>query len=62
MSRPRKHATASARAAASRAEMLAKGWRPVQIWLSPEQMAALDGMGRDRSATIRRLIEGGGNG
>ena len=57
MSRPRKHATASARAAASRAEMLSRGWSPVQVWLSPEQMATLDSMGRDRSAAIRKLIE-----
>lgn len=56
MSRPRKHATATARAQSSRAEMLARGWRPVQVWLSSEQLAKL---GPDKSASIRNLIDGG---
>lgn len=54
MSRSRKHESHAARTAASRAEMIARGWRPVQVWLSPEQVAKL---GTDKSATIRRMID-----
>lgn len=54
MSRPRKHANATARAQSSRAEMLAKGWRPVQVWLSQEQIAKL---GADKSAAVRNWLD-----
>lgn len=54
MSRPRKHATATARAQSSRAEMLARGWQPVQVWLSPDQIAKL---GPNKSDMIRELID-----
>lgn len=56
MSRPRKHADAAARYKSSRAEMLASGWRPIQVWLSPTELAILTSLGPDRSAAIRQLL------
>lgn len=34
--------------------MLAKGWRPVQVWLSPEQIAKLVA---DKSASVRNWLD-----
>lgn len=34
--------------------MLAKDWRPVQIWLSPEQIAKL---GPDKSGAVRGWLD-----
>lgn len=34
--------------------MLAKDWKPVQVWLSPEQREAIE---PDKSGKIRELID-----